>query len=286
MGLFRFLLGAAVGATAAIVTGGASVVVGAAVGGAVTEFAGSVSDDEIATKNRREGYAQGVNDGTRAGNQAAAKKMATLLEKEDEVKTAIFALAISVANLDEKLCGYDKEAIYAYLGKLDSQVVSKKLQKEYNRIIERKPDFDTVKREYLDKIPSIDLKELDEVVKEIIFDKEDKPTIKEKEFYKKQWVPYVKKTSKTTSETSKKKKVVPRKVSQSKTSLKKSVKPKFSQKKDNAGIKRIYEVAKESGIKSSAILKILSDHNIKKTNFSKVDDKDMKILHSAFRKGC
>lgn len=193
MGLFRFLLGAAVGATAAIVTGGASVVIGAAVGGTVTEIAGSMSDDEIAAKNRSEGYAQGVNDGTRAGNQVAAKKMATLLEKEDEVKTAIFALAISVANLDDKLCEYDKEAIYAYLGKPDSQVVSKKLQKEYNEIFERKPDFDTVKREYLDKIPGIDLKELDEIVREIIFDKEDKPSEEEKNFYDFQWVPYVNK---------------------------------------------------------------------------------------------
>lgn len=133
--------------------------------------------------------------------------------------------------------------------------------------------------------PGIDLKELDEIVREIIFDKEDKPTEEEKEFYNEQWLPYMKKTNIVKSKKNENIRAAPSKVAQNKTSPKKTEDPKIQPQEENVGKKRIYEVAKEYGIKSSAILKILSAHNINKTNFSKVDGKDMKILSTSLLKG-
>ena len=48
--------------------------------------------------------------------------------------------------------------------------------------------------------------------------------------------------------------------------------------------KRIFELAKEYGVKSTEIIEALSKHNINKTNFSGVDDKDMTIISAAFQK--
>ena len=51
------------------------------------------------------------------------------------------------------------------------------------------------------------------------------------------------------------------------------------------GKKRIFELAKEYGVKSTEIIEVLSKHNItNKTNFSGVDDNDIAIISAAFRK--
>ena len=50
------------------------------------------------------------------------------------------------------------------------------------------------------------------------------------------------------------------------------------------GKKRIFEVAKELGVKSTEITELLAKNNITKTNFSGVDDADMKIIRTAFKK--
>ena len=51
------------------------------------------------------------------------------------------------------------------------------------------------------------------------------------------------------------------------------------------GKKRIFEVAKELGVKSTQITELLAKHNIKKTNLSALDDADLKIINKAFSKG-
>ena len=38
--------------------------------------------------------------------------------------------------------------------------------------------------------------------------------------------------------------------------------------------KRVYEVAKEYGVSSNDVIKVLEEHNIKATNFSSVNDKE------------
>lgn len=50
------------------------------------------------------------------------------------------------------------------------------------------------------------------------------------------------------------------------------------------GKKRIFEIAKELGVKSTEITELLAKHNITKTNFSGVDDADMTIISGAFKK--
>ena len=48
--------------------------------------------------------------------------------------------------------------------------------------------------------------------------------------------------------------------------------------------KRVFDIAKEFGVKSPVIIEILAKHNISKTNFSGVDDKDMAIISAALPK--
>ena len=50
------------------------------------------------------------------------------------------------------------------------------------------------------------------------------------------------------------------------------------------GKKRIFELAKEYGVKSTEIIEMLAKHNINKTNFSGVDDNDVLIINNAFKK--
>ena len=50
------------------------------------------------------------------------------------------------------------------------------------------------------------------------------------------------------------------------------------------GKKRIFELAKEYGVKSTEIIEVLAKHNINKTNFSGVDDNDVLIINNAFKK--
>ena len=50
------------------------------------------------------------------------------------------------------------------------------------------------------------------------------------------------------------------------------------------GKKRIFEIAKEYGVKSPEIIELLAKHNITKTNFSSVEESDVAIIHAAFSK--
>ena len=50
------------------------------------------------------------------------------------------------------------------------------------------------------------------------------------------------------------------------------------------GKKRIFEVAKEYGVKSPEIIELLAKHNISKTNFSSVEDSEAAIIRAAFEK--
>ena len=50
------------------------------------------------------------------------------------------------------------------------------------------------------------------------------------------------------------------------------------------GKKRIFEIAKEYGVKSPEIIELLAKHNINKTNFSSVEESDVAIIHAAFSK--
>ena len=46
------------------------------------------------------------------------------------------------------------------------------------------------------------------------------------------------------------------------------------------GKKRIFEIAKEYGVKSPEIIELLAKHNITKTNFSSVEESDVAIIYN------
>ena len=50
------------------------------------------------------------------------------------------------------------------------------------------------------------------------------------------------------------------------------------------GKKRIFEIAKEYGVKSPEVIELLAKHNISKTNFSSVDESEAAIIRAAFAK--
>ena len=50
------------------------------------------------------------------------------------------------------------------------------------------------------------------------------------------------------------------------------------------GKKRIFEIAKEYGVKSPEVIELLAKHSISKTNFSSVNDSEAAIIHAAFAK--
>ena len=50
------------------------------------------------------------------------------------------------------------------------------------------------------------------------------------------------------------------------------------------GKKRIFEIAKEYGVRSPEVIELLAKHNIIKTNFSSVDDSEAAIIRAAFAK--
>ena len=50
------------------------------------------------------------------------------------------------------------------------------------------------------------------------------------------------------------------------------------------GKKRIFEIAKEYGVKSPEVIELLAKHNISKTNFSSVDESEAAIIEAAFTK--
>lgn len=186
MGLFRALGGAALGVLLAPVTGGASLVAAAAGGALVAEAVGEMSDDEIEAKARAEGYSDGYDD----SRVDSAKKLAEVLEKDDHLKKAVFALGICVANLDNDICEEERAEIQMMLGQPDSSLVSDKLKKEYDSIFKEKPDFRTVKSKYLKKVSVLHLQELDDFVQNVI-NADEVRTKEEEDFYNNEWLPYI-----------------------------------------------------------------------------------------------
>ena len=186
MGFLGTLGGAALGFILAPATGGASLLLWTAGGAVVGEVAESIRDDSIETKARMDGY----DDGFKEAEVASAKKLAEVLEKDDALKKAVFALGICVANVDNVIAEEEKGAIQLMIGQLDSALVSEQLKNDYTRILNEKPNFSKVKSEYLIKVSDEHLKELDTFVQDII-NADGIKTKEEKDFYENEWLPYM-----------------------------------------------------------------------------------------------
>lgn len=186
MGLFRILGGAAAGFLLGP-AGGLGLAVTTILGGLGAEVAGQISDDDMETKARMEGYENGFKE----AEVATAKKLAAVLEKDDDLKKSVLALGICVANIDNVIVDEEKEEIQLMVGQLDSSLVSEKLKQDYKKILEEKPNFAKVKREYLINVSDEHLRELDTFVQDII-NADGKVTKEEEHFYKDEWIPYMK----------------------------------------------------------------------------------------------
>ena len=159
-------------------------------GGAIADdYFTTKNEQDIADENRMEGFEHGV----KKGNIETRRKFIEILKKKDEIKKTVFALAICVANLDNEICNDDIDDIQNFLGKVDSNLLYKELKNDFDEILKKKPDFEEVKKEYLDRIESVHLKELDEfIVRVLLFEGGEKATENEIDFYSKQWFPYMK----------------------------------------------------------------------------------------------
>ena len=186
MGLLGKIGGAALGFILAPATGGTSLLLWTAGGAVLGEVAESIRDDSIETKARIDGY----DDGFKEAEVASAKKLADVLEKDDDLKKAVFALGICVANIDNVIVEEEKAEIQLKIGELDSSLVSEKLKNDYKRILDEKPNFSKVKYEYLIKVSDEHLRELDTFVQDII-DADGIKTKEEEDFYENEWLPYM-----------------------------------------------------------------------------------------------
>ena len=72
--------------------------------------------NEMKENARAEGYEAGL----RKGNLEAAKRLSTLIEKSNTLKSAVFALGIYIANLDGTQSNEEIAAIKDVLGRPDS----------------------------------------------------------------------------------------------------------------------------------------------------------------------
>ena len=138
--------------------------------------------NEMKENARAEGYEAGL----RKGNLEAAKRLSTLIEKSNTLKSAVFALGIYIANLDGTQSNEEIAAIKDVLGRPDSVLHPEILQKEFNVILDKKPSFFEIKKHYLD---FENLKILNEFIL-IVISADGVQDDLESLFYNNEWKPY------------------------------------------------------------------------------------------------
>ena len=143
----------------------------------------------------REKFEQGVRHGVKKGNIETAKKFAERMEYEDGLKAAALAVAVYVANLDGKINEDEVAVVESALGAADSQFANDNLKEKFAKALDEVNagmDFNTIKTKYLDLLAVIDLKLIDELVKEVI-EADDDVSCQETDFLQNEWNVYLKK---------------------------------------------------------------------------------------------
>ena len=141
--------------------------------------------NEMKENARAEGYEAGL----RKGNLEAAKRLSTLIEKSNTLKSAVFALGIYIANLDGTQSNEEIAAIKDVLGRPDSVLHPEIFQKEFNVILDKKPSFFEIKKHYLDNLDFENLKILNEFIL-IVISADGVQDDLESLFYNNEWKPY------------------------------------------------------------------------------------------------
>lgn len=188
MGLFRFVGGALIGTVLAPVTGGTSLLAVAAASGTAAHLAGKENDKAKAAAAREEGFKQGV----KQGNIETAKKFSALLEQSDRMKIGAFALGLHITTLDSRDTDEQLGVIVDYMGRPDSTLLTNYVRSENAKIIRNRPNFITIKNDYLNYFSIEQLKSTDTFVKDIIHAHSNgEPSYNERNFYINDWCPYL-----------------------------------------------------------------------------------------------
>ncbi len=190
MGLFRFAGGALISMVLAPVTGGTSLLAVGALGGLAAHTLGAAQDEEEKAAARHEGEKQGYDNGYRAGNIDAAKRFATALQNNDNLRFGAFALGLHIAALDGEIHDDEITTINNTLGSPDSSIYKPYVKAELKKIIDTRPGFSVIIHQYIGSLDFDTLLLLDEFVQEVI-NADGYVDASEKEFYEDEWEPFM-----------------------------------------------------------------------------------------------
>lgn len=158
---------------------------GTAVLGTVVYQTGKDSGYE---EGHREGCKSGFKDGYKKGRIDTAKKFNETVEQHINRVASFYGLAVCIGNLDGAFDEEDQQAVIEVLG--DPKLQEEYVQKELSEVFQTRPNLEKIKERYLDKLPPDDLKELDEVIRAVIYS-DGVVDDNEKNFYDNQWQPYL-----------------------------------------------------------------------------------------------
>ncbi len=144
---------------------------------------------EVQEREKERERKENIDYGMRMANNANAKKLADLLEKNDTNKVAYFALGVYVAGLDG-IADEEVEVIKKKVGDPNSNLIPNPLREKFKAIYEDIPSFNTIKIKYLEAVQTEFLVELNEYINEIILS-DQVISEAEKKFLLYEWYPYL-----------------------------------------------------------------------------------------------
>lgn len=164
------------------------VIIGAAIAIAASSTGYVIGKNKGYEKGHKKGFETGEKVAYKQGCIDTAKKFNESVAHHVSRIASGIALALYIGNLDGNWSENDDKAIKEVFGDLHFQ--EEYVQKEVLAVYETKPNFEKIKSLYLDKLNYDDLKEINEVIKAILYACGDKPTNEEEIFYTNQWLPY------------------------------------------------------------------------------------------------
>lgn len=142
----------------------------------------------------REKVNEGINIGIKKGNIETKKKIAEMLEHEDDFKATSLALAVYVANLDGKINEDEVAVIEAELSAADSRFNKDNLKIKFAKLLNEINDgmnFYSLKNNYLNKLNGNELRLLNELILDVI-KADDEISQAEMTFWNNDWYYYLK----------------------------------------------------------------------------------------------
>lgn len=163
-----------------------SIVAGAAV--VAGKILYEVGKDRGYEDGHREGRESGFGDGYKKGCIDTAKKSNETVEQHINRVASFYGLAVCIGNLDGTFDEEDQQAVIKVLG--DPNLQEEYVKNELKKIFQTQPNFETIKKRYLDKLSLEDVKKLDEIIRDFMY-VDDVVHDNEINFYDHQWQPYL-----------------------------------------------------------------------------------------------